>query len=554
MNPPKPSALRVGLLTFLIASAVLAGNGRAIGSGDTRAVEETARSLAQSHSFVLPPGEPADPFTRAIPEGRVSIYPPLTALLSAPLFFAFGLFFDLDLSGTQIAGKLTAVILAALATAILACSFARRTSAARAVVAALLFGLGTSVYSTAQALWQHGATVLFLLVAIDAMDRLGDAHLDERRLSMRAGLALSLAAASRSAAIPMCATLFLFLLNRARRHSFLTLAAGALPAAFVGAYNTTFFGAPWRFGNGLSGRFFSALPDSLPGLLISPGRGLFVFTPLALLALAGLLRAARTQSLARGLLSAVVIHVVFISTWNEWHGGESFGPRLLTDMLPALCFFLPETLMAMPALGTFLGVISVGIQLLGGWTYDYRWERLHQRGQDFDAALWQWTDLPVGFALREGVVTQGIPGADGRALRLRPYRFAPFGPKGSSIEPAETTLGVSGAALVRDVRLERGGRVRDGVILLSHPLDALAFRSLSGSGLSVRVVGQINGLIAVETPQGSTRIPASGAFDLTLPLPLAKGADVFVRAEVGELRLRKLEVAATPATSARPPI
>ncbi len=554
MNPTRRAARRAGIATFVIVSAVLILNGRAIGSGDTRAVEETARSLARNGSFVLPSSDSADPFTRATEGGRISIYPPLTALLATPLFLACGLFFDLDLSGTQIAGRLVAVFLASIATALLAGTFARRTSAPRALGAAVFFGLGTSVFSTAQALWQHGATLLFLVVAIDAMDRLGAATSDARRLSMIASVALSLAAASRPAAIPMCATLFVFLLSRTRRHFLYALAAAAGPALLVAAYNARFFGAPWRFGLGLSGRFLAALPASIPGLLISPGRGLLVFTPIALIALVGLWRASRLESLARGLLGAALIHTLFIATWNEWHGGESFGPRLLTDMLPALFFYLPEGLEAAPALGGLLGAFSIGIQLLGGWTYDYRWERLHQRGRDFDAALWQWSDSPLAFALREGVIIQGVPSLDNRALRLQPYRLVPFGREGSSIEPSPQGLFVSGSARARDIRLERGGRVNGDAFVLSHPLDALAFRALATEGVNVRVVGHLEGALTIETPAVSVRVPASGNFDVTVPLDLSSGDDVLVRAETGELRLRKLEISPTPAVSAHPPI
>jgi len=33
-------------------------------------------------------------------------------------------------------------------------------------------------------------------------------------------------------------------------------------------------------------------------------------------------------------------HLVMISAWKVWWGGDSFGPRLLTDTLPALLLLL----------------------------------------------------------------------------------------------------------------------------------------------------------------------------------------------------------------------
>ena len=530
----------VAIAAFVLSFIVLVANGRAIGSGDTHAMERTAGSLVESGSVALPEDAASDPFTRAVPGGRVSIYPVLPAVLAAPLFFVCRLFFDLSPAGLQVAGKLSAAFLAALATALLGRSFARRASPAVALGAALLFGLGTSVYSTAQALWQHPAALLFLVIAIDALDRLDD--LVSSGAARLAALCLSLAAASRPAVIPMCGALFIYLLLRARGQAAGLVAIACVPAGAVALYNAALFGAPWRFGPAAVGsRFFEALPESVAGLLVSPARGLLVFTPIAFIAAWGLLSQGR-RSLARGLMAAAAVHFGFIACWNEWHGGESFGPRLLTDLLPALFFFLPEGLTTLPRTSALLGLASLAVQLLGGWTYDYRWERLHQRGQEFDAALWSWTGSPLAFAIREGVVTQGVPELSGRRVRLRLHRFVPFGPEGSAIEGTSSGLRISGAPLVRDIRLERGARMAAGWISLSHPGDAVAFRAETSGVRTVRLLGSLQGLLRIDTPTGSTSIPSSGDFDTRVSLQVSPGDEVYVRAETGELRLARIEV------------
>lgn len=553
----RAEATKVALLAFSLSFVMLIANGRAIGSGDTNALEKTAASLATRGTFILTDEGTNDPFTRAVPGGRISIYPALPALIAAPFMLVFGFAFDLNMTGIQVAGKLTAAFLAAGATGLLARSFARRSSPGLALTSALLFGLGTSVYSTAQALWQHPAVVLFLVIALSALESVES---QDGAMALRAGmvaaLSLSLAAAARPAVIPMCLILFLFLMHRTRRHVLPFLGIGCIPAAAVGLYNALFFGAPWRFGPpGLEGRFFQALPESIAGLLVSPARGLFVFTPIAGLALWGLGAQAREKELARGLLAAVVTHFVFISTWNEWHGGESFGPRLLTDLLPALFFFLPETLSSWPRSGGALGILAVSIQLLGGWTYDYRWERLHQRGRDFGAALWSWGDSPIAFAIREGVVIQGLPEVEARRFRLPLSRRTPFDSGGSLIEGAATGLRVSGETLLRDIHLERGGRVADGWILLSHPGDALAFRSVRGGQGTLRITGMIprtaggsvsgQGVVSVETRAGKNLAPVLGNFDLSLPFSALPGDEVLVRAQTGELRLARVLIEKT---------
>lgn len=538
-NPATP----VALAAFALSFCVLVANGRAIGSGDTHAMERTAGALVERGTVILPEDSLADPFTRAVPNGRVSIYPVLPALLAAPLFMACRLFFDLGPAGLQVAGKLAAAFLAALATSLLARSFTRRAPPGLALAAALLFGLGTSVYSTAQALWQHPAVLLFLVIAIDALGRLERSP--SASTALIAALGLSLAAASRPAAIPLCGALFIHLLIVARARAFGLLGVACIPAGAVALYNAAFFGAPWRFGPaGVSGRFFEGLPWSLPGLLVSPARGLLLFTPIALVAMWGLI-GQRRRPLARALMAAAAVHLVFMACWNEWHGGESFGPRLLTDALPALFFFLPEGLAALPRTGAALGLFSFAVQLLGGWTYDYRWERLHQRGQEFEAALWSWSDSPLAFAVREGVVTQGIPEIEQRRVRLRLHRFVPFGPEGSLIEGTPGGLRISGAALVRDVRLERGARIAGGWMSLTHPGDAVAFRAGPSGLRSVRLTGSLDGVLRIDTPSGSTSIASSGDFDVTTPVQLAPGEELSVRAQTGDLRLGRVEARTT---------
>jgi hypothetical protein len=535
-------ALGIGLLAFAISFVAFIANGRAIGSGDTNAAERTAAALATRGTVILPEDNVQDPFTRAVDGGRLSIYPVLPPLLAAPFFFAFGLVFELNPAGIQAAGKLCAALVASASVALLAVSFARRATKGRALAAALVFGLGTSVYSTAEALWQHPFVILFMVIALRAFEA-HESLADENSpaAAMAAGLGLSLAAASRPAAIPMCVVLFAFLIYRAGRRAKAALVAAAIPMAVTLLYNATYFGTPFGFGRSLEGRFLQALPESVAGLLISPARGLFIFTPIALLALGELVLQSRQTALARALLASVVTHFVFISAWNEWHGGESFGPRLLTDMLPALFFYLPGAFTRWPVPGVVLGAVSVAVQLVGGFTYDYRWERLHQRGQEFNQALWSWRDSPVAFALREGVIVQGQPQVEGRRLRLPVRRFVPFGPEGSTIEGTHEGLRISGAHLLRDVRLERGARMAESWIVLAHPADALAFRVIEAAERELRIVGSLDGTLRIELPGGSILALFTGSFDRTFALPAREG-DVFVRAETGELRIARVDL------------
>ena len=76
----------------------------------------------------------------------------------------------------------------------------------------------------------------------------------------------------------------------------------------------------------------------LAGVLVSPSRGLFVYAPVLLFSVAGLaawLVRRRGGVLACAALAAAV-GVATIAQFSVWWGGHSFGPRLLTDVLPAV--------------------------------------------------------------------------------------------------------------------------------------------------------------------------------------------------------------------------
>ncbi|HSH05503.1 MAG TPA: hypothetical protein VLL52_23505 [Anaerolineae bacterium] len=78
-------------------------------------------------------------------------------------------------------------------------------------------------------------------------------------------------------------------------------------------------------------------PLPLYGLLFSPARGLFIFTPFLLLVLIGVLRYIKEikTPLLYFALTWISLHIAIVSRFNHWWGGSSYGPRLLTDSLPA---------------------------------------------------------------------------------------------------------------------------------------------------------------------------------------------------------------------------
>jgi hypothetical protein len=107
--------------------------------------------------------------------------------------------------------------------------------------------------------------------------------------------------------------------------------------------------------------------QALAGNMVSPARGLLVFTPVFLLAVPGVLIRLRRRSfdsLDAVLTVAVLAHWVTISLFPHWWGGDSYGPRFFTDMVPflvVLCLPVLEWLVTAPArtLGTAAATAAV---------------------------------------------------------------------------------------------------------------------------------------------------------------------------------------------------
>ncbi len=498
--PPSPSLAAAATLAAILFLALVC-NGRPISAGDTRPTEHVAASLVEQRNLDLdeyPELEP--PFVRAEGAHRVSIYPVLSAVLAAPVFAAARAVFALDDTGTAFAGKLAAALFSALAAGFVFLAVGTRRSEAEAAWTAVLFALGTSVWSTSQALWQHPAAVLFLSIAIFFLVKAEH----EPVWAGRAGLPLALAVAARHADVALVGVLTLAIAGRwPRRIPF--LAAWALPAgAFVVGYQWLYFGSPLRHGfSGSLGRFSEPWGVGHAGLLISPAKGLVVFTPLVIVAAIGLVVAARRGDafLALSLGAAAVAHWALLGRWSEWHGGESFGPRMMTDALPPLFLFLPEGFGLLQVLALPLAVFSVAVQAWGAFGYDYRWERLHRPLSPNLGELWSISDSPLLLAARERVAILAAPAVKDGRLTIRESSTVLFGPTGSRLAFAGGRLRLGGSEpTFGDVHLLTAARLDDDKLRMKGRWDGLFLRVLPAARarpLELRIVGHGRGLLYV---------------------------------------------------------
>ena len=243
-------------------------------------------------------------------------------------------------------------------------------------------------------LWSYSGTLLseplaILLVILSLHELLAGvgageprSKIDRRRL-LWSGALLGLATTAHLSAILFAPLFALFVILEASRRGRFSADVARACAVFAGGlavllavlalYNLARFGNPFETGRGIADpldrdRFygsFTAPWDGLNGLLLSPGKGIFFYVPIALLGLAAWPRFhARHRSLSFAMLGAVVVRLLFISVRSDWHGGWSLGPRYLMMAVPFLL---------LPIASAFAGFLdqgrsrAIGLSLLAGW-------------------------------------------------------------------------------------------------------------------------------------------------------------------------------------------
>jgi hypothetical protein len=464
---------------------------------------------------------------------------PILSVLTAPVFLLVRGLVVLDGAGTALAGKVAASVLSALAAATMFLAVGRRHPEEDARTTALVFALGTTVWATSQALYPQPAAVFFLSLVVLAILKAEDMPI----WAGRAGLPLGLAAAADPEATVLAAVLFLGLAARwPRRSPFLFL--WALPGAVL-----LFVCQPARVGGQAPA---SALDPGLGGLLVSPAQGLLVFTPVALVAALGLVRA-----FARGeRWLAVTLGLGFVAQWlsaglSPGGPSEGWGPCSLTAALPLLFLFLPEGWGVLGTLGPLLAAVSIAVQVLGAFSYDHRWDRLNEPFGT--AVVWDPSRSPIVFQVRERVIRPALPAIkDGRAL-LCEHPLVLFGPVGSRVTFAGEDIQVTGAEpLLGDVHALAGARVQEGRLKLRSAGDGLFVRVRANARarrFELRIAGRGRGTLVVgertfwSAAPREASYPTDGDFKLRRPYyyPESGGDDVNLSLRtVGSIELQSV--------------
>ncbi|MBL8111333.1 MAG: hypothetical protein JNK60_00490 [Acidobacteria bacterium] len=462
MTIERPSKRAASLLFLALLVAYLA-NLRSIGSGDTIPATLVPLSLLSHGDVVLdqydfgPKDGPLPYYVKRTANGKnvTSLYPVLTPLLATPFYLPAKALVPEAAQGAPSRavellapfGKLAAAVFAALSAVLLLFALGAFLSPGRSLFLAFAYGLGTSTFSvSSQALWSHAVSQLLLAGLL----LIGTKTLTPSRLAA-AGLLAALMLPNRPPDLLLVVPIAVFFVVSAGRRagfflgpailvSALGIAANlALHGNLLGGYGK--FGALFQFGPK------TVLPN-LAALLVSPVKGLFVFSPFLLASLVTIVRLRKSSPpLLLACAASFLLHTGMLATWNLWHGGWTYGPRLLAGALPAL------TLLAAPFVATLpVGALRLfGIPVALSMLFHAAGAYCAPRGSSGLAPRY-WSSFPPAEELRAGLASPSFLPLLSSAFGPRP----PWGDGRASFPgPAPRVVGHAGepqrfALLVRN--------------------------------------------------------------------------------------------------------
>jgi hypothetical protein len=212
------------------------------------------------------------------------------------------------------------------------------------ITLALIFAFSTSMWSTSsRALWQHGPSALFLALALLLIKQVVKKDTNIFWIGLILGYAY-LIRPTNSLAVAFFG--LYILINYRQRFWLYMVGAAVVLMPYVAnnwlAYHNLFPPYSYQLFERLASP--KVFGEALFGTLVSPSRGLFIFSPVLLFSLFGAyFRISRNPLLSNldiYLAGIIVSHWWITSLFEDWGGAWSIGPRYFVDILPFLIYFL----------------------------------------------------------------------------------------------------------------------------------------------------------------------------------------------------------------------
>jgi Dolichyl-phosphate-mannose-protein mannosyltransferase len=378
--------------------------------GDTVASRYLPLSIIRELNFDL--NEFNFPYDRDIPyfvqyrAGRLISSYPIGASLTALPFYLIPVLFGISHQSPWIPllEKFSAASIVVLSAFFLYLTLRWLTTERTSLVVTGIYAFCTSAFSvSSQALWQHGPSQLFLAIGLYFVIR----GLQEETSTSWSGFPFGAAILCRPTDVLMVLPIVIYLCLHRRNSLVLWVLCALPPVAFLLAYNYYYFGSIFNSGYGtnvlrpLSSYWSTPLFYGLSGVLLSPSKGMFIYSPVFLFSFIGIYLSWRRNNevLFEYISIGPILVLVLYSKWHFWWGGETYGPRLVVDITPFFCLYIYHvwdsakcTNLARMIIVMF-SIVSFLMHSVDAFCFDYSWYKKAEIMVE-DDRLWSFRDSP----------------------------------------------------------------------------------------------------------------------------------------------------------------
>jgi len=279
------------------------------------------------------------------------------------------------------------------------------------ILITFIFAFCTSAWSTAsRALWQHTSSIFLLAVSLYLIVLAKENPKYEPLMIRLVGILLAFSYVVRPTNSISILLFTTYILIRHRKH-FLPYCLWSLIVVIPFLlFNFSVYHSPLSTYYLPQHQFNANLHfgEALAGNLFSPSRGLFIFSPVLLFSIYGILMKVRNRQmeiLDYFILAIMLLHWVTISTFPTWWAGHSYGPRYFSDIIPYFIYFLIPVVSKIPTLTgirkagvTFLlfcsVLISFFIHFRGATDWEvYAWNSDPVNVDVESSRVWDWRDI-----------------------------------------------------------------------------------------------------------------------------------------------------------------
>ncbi|HEY9611191.1 hypothetical protein [Allocoleopsis sp.] len=360
----------IAILIFIGCLTIYLINDRTISSGDSIPNTILIFNLLENHTFNFDAFRESYfvelgvyySFVESQNGHLTSVYPIGVAILTSPLYLIFYIFlkiFHISVNFNHESfefyrihfEKITAAITTAISVVFfyLASSFKFKRSVA--FLSTFIFAFATNTWMiSSQGLWQHGSSNLSVTIIIFCLIKANYINRKKPKIIILiiAGIFCGLLPIIRPTSTLFLVAVLLYSFTIYRWYSiFLILGmASGIPGCLWNFY---------YFGNFIGGYSSISVPlysftvktfvEASLGILISPSRGIFVFSPIILYSFFGAykvfqLRFYKDEKLIGIMILAALGLFFSYCFYIFWWAGYCYGPRFMTDILPVTCYLI----------------------------------------------------------------------------------------------------------------------------------------------------------------------------------------------------------------------